>query len=151
KWYTITARSSAQPGQPAIVPDPPSYARCVAALRDAAARARSRARTTDAQYRSQCSSEATQIRQQTLALLIQADWLAGEAKRLGVTVTDRDLQTQLATTRRQAFPTTRAWNQFLRTSGMSEADVLFRLRVQTLSTRIGQRIQNEAAPVTSAA
>ncbi len=130
KWYTITARSSAQQGQAAIVPDPPTYARCIAALQAASVRARARTRLTATAARSQCRTQDTQISQTTLALLIQADWLEKEARTLGVTVTDASVQRQLATTKRQAFPTARAYNAFLRSSGMTNADVIFRLRVQ---------------------
>jgi foldase protein PrsA len=150
RWYDITARSSAQQGQAAVVPDPPTYARCVAALQAQAARARVKTTPTATQLRTQCRTQYTQTSQQTVALLVQADWLEKEAKSLGVTVTDRELQTQLATTKRQAFPTDRAYRAFLRTSGMTERDILFRLRVQALSTRIGQKIQRQAAPVTDA-
>lgn len=150
KWYTITARSSAQQGQAAIVPDPPAYTRCIAAEQAAAVAARARTRPTATQLRTQCRTIDTQIQQTTLALLIQADWLAKEARAQGVTVTDAAVQRQLATTRRQAFPTDRAYRAFLTTSGMSEQDVLFRLRVQALSTAIGTKVQRQAAPVTDA-
>ncbi|MCW2953665.1 MAG: PpiC-type peptidyl-prolyl cis-trans isomerase [Conexibacter sp.] len=150
RWYDITARSSAQQGQAAVVPDPPTYARCIAALQAAATRARARTTPTAAQLRTQCRTQDTQTSQTTIALLVQADWLEKEAKSLGVTVTDSEVARQLATTKRQAFPTDRAYRAFLTTSGMTERDILFRLRVQALSTRIGEKIQRQAAPVTAA-
>lgn len=151
RWLLINARqSSAATGGSAVIPDPPAYTRCIAALREQTRAVRGQARPTEAQLRDQCRTLDTQLKQQTMALLVQSDWIEREAKDLGVSVSDAEVQRALTDTRRQSFPTQKAYDRFLRQSGMTERDVLFRLRIQQLSTRITEKIQRSAGNVTAA-
>jgi foldase protein PrsA len=151
RWLAINARQSASAsgGEP-VIPDPPSYARCIATLRRQAARARGQRAPSETQLRSQCRTLDTQLSQQTMALLIQSDWIEREAKELGVEVTDAEIERALRETRRQSFPDDRAYERFLRESGMTEDDIRFRLRIQELSTKITEQIQRSAGEVTDA-
>src|SRR5680860_519115 len=88
-WMTVFSKSSASQAQgaastTATVPDPPDYAKCIKAKRDAAAKTKSKARPTDKQLTTQCKSEYTSLRDQALGLLIAAEWLEGEAADQGV-------------------------------------------------------------------
>lgn len=152
-WFEINARqtSSFSGGDP-VIPDPPDFTRCVATLREQQARARTRSRTRPSEraLRSQCRTLHEQISQQTLALLIQSRWIEREAEELDVSVSDADLQRTLRETKRQSFPNEREYDRFLRQSGMTERDVLFRLRIQELSTAITERVQRDAGEITDA-
>jgi foldase protein PrsA len=143
------ALSSAQGGT-AVVPDPPAYTDCVAELRRQAAAARSRTRQSDAQLRTQCRSLYDQLMRTTVAQLAQEEWIIQEARALGVTVSDATVQRQLDETKRQSFPRRGDYERFLRTQGMTNADVLERLKVQALATRITDKIQRSAGAVTNA-
>ena len=85
-----------------------------------------------------------------MGTLIQNVWIEKEAKAQGVSVTDAEVQRQLALTKRQSFPSEAAYQRFLTQSGMTPADVLERIRVQALAAKLTRKIQNSAAPVTDA-
>jgi foldase protein PrsA len=150
KWATITAKGSAQGGAPVVVPDPPSFTNCIATLRRQSRPARGQPAPTDVTLRAQCRTQNDQLVQQTMGTLIQNLWIEKEAKDQGVSVSDADVQRQLATTKRQSFPTEAAYQRFLKTSGMTQADVLERVRIQALAAALTRKIQNSSAPVTDA-
>ena len=87
---------------------------------------------------------------QAMTALIQSAWVRGEAKRLGVTVTGAALKAQLAQTRKQSFPTQRAYESFLKRSGMTPAEVLDRARVQLLEKEIAVKVEHSSTPVSQA-
>jgi len=150
KWAVITARGSAQNGAAAVVPDPPTYTRCIATLRRQSRPARGQPAPTDVTLRAQCRQQNEALVQQTMGTLIQNLWIEKEAKEEGVSVTDADVKRQLAATKRQSFPTDKAYQRFLTQSGMTEADVLERVRIQALAAAITRKLQGSLAPVTDA-
>ena len=150
KWAEITARGSAQAGVPVVVPDPPTFTRCIATLRRQSRPARGQPAPTDVTLRAQCRQQSEQLVEQTMGTLIQNVWIEKEAKDQGVTVTDADVKRQLETTKRQSFANEAAFQRFLRSSGMTQEDVMDRVRIQALAAALTRKIQNSAAPVTDA-
>jgi foldase protein PrsA len=150
KWAEITAKGSAQGGATVAVPDPPTFTRCIATLRSQSRPARGQPKPTDVTLRAQCRQQNEQLVQQTMGTLIQNLWIEKEAEEQDVSVTDADVRRQLAATKRQSFPTEKAYARFLRQSGMTEDDVLERVRVQALAAALTRKIQNSSAPVTDA-
>ena len=150
KWAQITAKGSAQGGAPVVIPDPPTFTRCIATLRRQSRPARGQPAPTDVTLRAQCRQQNDQLIQQTMGTLIQNLWVEKEAKEQGISVSDADVQRQLAATKRQSFPTEKAYQRFLKQSGMTQADVLARVRIQALAAALTRKIQNSAAPVTDA-
>jgi foldase protein PrsA len=150
KWATITAKGSAQGRTTVVVPDPPTFTRCIAGLRTQSRPARGQPAPSDVTLRAQCRQQNEQLVQQTMGTLIQNLWIEKEAKEQGVSVSDAEVQRQLATTKRQSFPTEKAYQRFLTNSGMTEADVLERIRTQTLAAKLTRKIQNSSAPITDA-
>ncbi|MFZ2051224.1 MAG: hypothetical protein WAU69_09890, partial [Solirubrobacteraceae bacterium] len=71
-----------------------------------------------------------------LSFLIQAQWIAGEAAALGVSLSEAALHAQFVKLRRQQFPHIHEFDAFLRSSGFTVSDLLLRVRVQMLSSRI---------------
>ncbi|HET6447509.1 MAG TPA: peptidyl-prolyl cis-trans isomerase [Conexibacter sp.] len=150
KWAAITAKGSAQGGAPVVIPDPPTYTRCIATLRSQARPARGQPAPTDVTLRAQCRQQDVALVQQTMGTLIQNLWIEKEAKEQGVSVSDAEVQRQLDQTKRQSFPTERAFQRFLKQSGMTQDDVLQRVRIQALAAKLTRKIQNSAAPATDA-
>jgi foldase protein PrsA len=150
KWAAITAKGSAQNGAAAVVPDPPTYTRCIATLRRQSRPARGQPAPTDVTLRAQCRQQNEALVQQTMGTLIQNLWIEKEAKDEGVSVSDADVRRQLAQTKRQSFPTEKAFQRFLTQSGMTEADVIERVRIQALAAAITRKLQSSVAPVTDA-
>lgn len=146
RWVAIMARSNGSPE----VPDPPTYARCIAGIQAAARRVRGQRVPSDSAARAQCRQLDEQVRNQVMAMLIQSIWFDDEAKELGITVTESDLRRRLDEVKRAQFPRRGDYERFLRTSGMTEEDVLFQLRLQELPARITEKIQRQAGDVTEA-
>jgi foldase protein PrsA len=150
KWAAITARGAAQAGAVAVIPDPPTFTRCIAELRRQSRPVRGQPAPTDVTLRAQCRAQNEQLVQQTMGTLIQNLWIEQEAKDQDVSVSDAEVQRQLVITRRQSFPTDKAYQRFLKQSGMTQEDVLERVRIQALAGKLTRKIQSSSTPVTDA-
>jgi foldase protein PrsA len=82
--------------------------------------------------------------QQIMGLLIQNAWIEGEAKRQGVSVSPAQVQRQLAQIKQKSFPKAKDYQRFLTESGMTEAEVLSRVRLQVLSERLQTKFRENA-------
>jgi foldase protein PrsA len=135
-WMTVAAKSSG-----GTVPRPPDYEECVAAARKNLPKpAKGRPKTTDTQLRNQCKRQYEQLRDQVLNLLISFEWIEGEAERQNVSATDAEVRKAFEQQREQSFPKEEDYKEFLRTSGQTEADILKRVRLDTLSTKIRDKV-----------
>jgi hypothetical protein len=75
-----------------------------------------------------------------LDFLIQAQWIAGEAATLGISISPRALHKRYVRLRNQQFPHGRGFNAFLRSSGDTVLDLLLRTRIQMLSSAIRRHV-----------
>jgi foldase protein PrsA len=152
-WLLVAAKGSQAPGangQPQI-PDAPNYTQCVASKRKALPKpAKGQKAPTDAQLKAQCQQEYAGLRDQVMQFLISAEWIQGEAKDQGVTVTDKQVQQQFQQTKKQSFPKESDFQKFLKDSGMTQADILFRVRLDALSTKLREKVTKKSKAVTSA-
>jgi foldase protein PrsA len=148
-WMTVAAKTSGQAN--AAVPDPPTYAKCVAQKRKTTpAPAKGQPKVTDAQLKSQCSQEYSQLRDQVLQLLISFRWIDGEAKSMGLSVTNADVKKSFDQQKKQSFPKDSDYQKFLKTSGQSEQDILQRVRLDLLSNKIRDKVIKGKDNVTEA-
>src|SRR3954451_7654018 len=114
-WMTVAARSSGQAD--AAVPDPPSYAKCVAAKRKATpAPAKGQPKVTDSQLKTQCKTEYEQQRSQVMQLLVSFKWIQGEAEAQGIKVTDAEVKKSFDEQKKQSFPKEADYQKFLKQS-----------------------------------
>lgn len=88
-----------------------------------------------------------ELKTQALGELLDSIWIRGEAEELGLTVTDKQIETELANIKKQNFPTEKAFQEFLKTSNFTEEDVNDRVRLQVLSQKIQGQVTQEAPPV----
>src|SRR4051812_9260717 len=146
-WLKIAAISPAgsaepdQAGANAQVPDAPNFTRCIAEKKKTAPKpAKGQPKPTDAQFKAQCSQQYEGLKQQVLQFLISSAWIQGEAKDQGVTVTDKDVETQFEKTKKQSFPKEADFQKFLKTSGMSLEDIKFRVKLDALSNKLRAKI-----------
>jgi foldase protein PrsA len=58
------------------------------------------------------------------------------------------VQKSFADQKKQAFPTDKAYNEFLRSSGMNEEDILFRVKLDQLQQKLTQKVTEESTKVT---
>jgi foldase protein PrsA len=150
RWQKITAKSAASGNASAVVPDPPSYTNCIAQLRKQSKPVKGKRQPTETALLAQCKAQEQQIQTKTVSTLIQNAWVKGEAKQRGISVTDAAVRQQWSITMRQTYPTPAMYSELLATSGMTQADVLYRIRIQLLAQRIEQQVKATAAPVTEA-
>jgi foldase protein PrsA len=145
KWLSTAVRGQAQGGTVAI-PDPPSYSKCVAAKKTTPS-ATGQGKQNDAELKKQCKSEYETLKKEVMQFLIQAQWVEQEAKAQGIKVSDQTVQKALEDQKKQAFPNEKAYQKFLKTSGMSEADILFRVKLDQLQQKLTQKITEDAKKV----
>ena len=78
-----------------------------------------------------------------MQFLVSAKWIEGEAKERGMSATPAEVDRQFEETKDQSFPNERAYQRFLRTSGQTEEDLKFRVRLDVLSNKIRQQVTEE--------
>ncbi|HVW18386.1 MAG TPA: peptidyl-prolyl cis-trans isomerase [Solirubrobacteraceae bacterium] len=152
-WMKVAAvQLQQQNGQtgPAVVPDAPTYAKCVAAARKAAPKPKKgQPKTSDATYRNTCDSEFSQLRDSVMSFLISAYWIVGEAKDQGVSVTAKDVDKQFADLKKQSFSKESDFKSFLKSSGMTLDDLKFRVKIDALTSKLRDKIVKGKDKVTS--
>jgi hypothetical protein len=83
----------------------------------------------------------TQVRTEVLGFLISSEWVVGEAKDLNVTVSAAKVRKQFDHIRRAQFPKHGEFAAFLRDSGQTVADLLFRVKLSLLTQRIQKQVE----------
>jgi len=151
-WVTIAARAAQDPkAKPGIVPLPPNYIECIAAKKALAPKpVKGQPAPSDAQFKLQCVQQFTQLKDQVMTLLIRSQWIDLEASEQGIEISDAKVQTEFNKARQQAFPKSKQYAEFLKASGQTEADLLFRQRSQMLEQKITQKVQKVSTNVSSA-
>jgi foldase protein PrsA len=146
KWVEVGLSQQAQ-GGPVVAPDPPEFTKCVAAKKKVPV-PKGQKQQSDAALKKQCEQEYDTLKRETMLFLIQAEWVEQEAAEQGVEVSDASVKKSFEDQKKQAFPTDKAYQEFLKTSGMSESDILFRVKLNELQTKLTQKITEEASKVT---
>lgn len=150
-WVTVAALSSQTPGSTAAVtvPDAPNYTKCIAAKRTQQPKPTAgQPQQTDAQLKAACDQDYKSLQQQVMQFLISAQWIQGEANDLGIHVTDKDVQTEFQKQKKQSFPKEADYAAFLKSSGMSQADILLRVKLDLLSNKIRDKVTKGKTKVT---
>lgn len=156
-WIAVQAATEyrTRPTQPApagVVPDPPLYRQCISQLRAEAAAAgiqhSHKPRPTDAKLKQACEAKYEALRQHVLLILASFQWLAGESAREGVTISDATVRKELERFRKGQFPSTAAFEAYLRNTGQTYQDELLRMRMDLYSNELA-RLAGAKAHATS--
>ena len=145
KWLNTAARGNAQGGA-ATVPDPPDYTKCVAAKSKTPV-PKGQKQPTDDALKKQCKSEYDQLKREVMQFLIQAEWVQQEAADQDIKVTDAQIKKSFEDQKKQAFPNDKQYKEFLASSGMSEKDILFRVKLDQLQQKLTQKVTEDAKKV----
>jgi foldase protein PrsA len=146
KWLKTASAGQTAPGGTSVAPDPPDFEKCVAAGKKQPL-PKGQERPSDSQLKKQCEQQFDQLKTEVMQFLIQAEWVQQEADAQGVKVTDQDIKRSFEDQKKQAFPNDKAYQQFLNQSGMTEADILFRVRLDQLQQKLTQKVTNDAKKV----
>ncbi len=134
-----------------MVPDPPNYTACIAHLEATAPKpAKGQSKPTAAQLKSQCEQQYKSLQQEVLGFLISSAWVLGEAESQGVKVSDKEVKKQFEQIKNQQFPKAAEFQKFLATSGQTVSDLLLRVKLNLLSSKIQQKVAKQKGTVTQA-
>jgi parvulin-like peptidyl-prolyl isomerase len=147
KWMAIAVKGQSQSsGGTSAVPKPPDYAACVAAKKKTPV-PKGQQKPSDDALKKQCKSEYDTLKREVMQFLIQGEWVQQEAAKRGVKIKDAELQKALEDQKKQVFPNDKQYQQFLKTSGMTEKDVLFRVKLNELQQRLTQKVTQDSKNV----
>jgi len=144
-WIPIEARLVYQevPTRPVprgVVPDPPVYAACVSYLQTTRQKiVETGPKPTAAQLRTRCAQKYHEITVLALNTLINWDWTLGMGAAAGMKVTDAEVRQRLEAVKRNNL-TGVPFAKYLRYSGQTEADMLFRSKVQLFEVKFQERL-----------
>jgi foldase protein PrsA len=147
-WVQAAAQGQQPPGGggQVSVPDPPDFTECVDAKKQQPVPPGSQ-KPTDDQLKDQCQQEFDSLKQQVMQFLISAEWIEQEANARDIEVSDEEVQKQFEDQKNQSFPNEKQYQQFLKTSGQTEEDLLFRVKLDVLSTKVRDEIIDDVDEV----
>jgi foldase protein PrsA len=147
-WMFVDAKGEAaqSPGSPVIVPtDPPEFPKCIAQVKKEIP---TLAKESDAKIRAACQSAFTSYSQAVMSFLITGYWYQGTAHKLGINLTNAQLQAAITKAKTESgIKTPAAYKTFLKTSGYTDADIAFRIRISTIFMKL---LKQHPTAVTSA-
>jgi parvulin-like peptidyl-prolyl isomerase len=151
-WLGVAAVStSAGTGGKAVLPEPPNYTACIAHLKATEPKPAKGAQPLSASaLKAQCATQYKSYLQEVLSFLISSQWVLGEAQSMGVKVSDAEVKKQFLKIKNAQFPKASEFEKFLASSGQTVSDLLLRVKLNLLSTKIQQKIAKKKANVTTA-
>jgi foldase protein PrsA len=146
-WMEVAAASTAAtPGAKPVIPDPPHYTNCIAHLKATQpAPAKGQPAPTEASLRTQCEQQYKSMQQEVLSFLISSSWVLNEAAAKGVKVSDKEVHKKFEELKAQEFPRSGEFQKFLSTSGQTVSDLLLRVKLNLVSSRLQQKIIKDKA------
>jgi foldase protein PrsA len=147
---TATTSEGAQPKP--VIPEPPKFTACIAHLETTQPKpAKGQAAPTQTQLKSQCETQYKSLQQEVLGFLISSSWVLGEGSSLGVSVSDKEVKKRFNQIKEQQFPKAAEFEKFLASSGQSVSDLLLRVKLNLMSSKIQQKIIKSKSNVSHAA
>jgi foldase protein PrsA len=135
-WMYVVAKTQAaqSPGQPVIVPnDPPNFTKCIAQVK---AEIPSLAKTATKTLKTDCQRVFTSLSSTVLDYLIKAYWYQATAHKLGINVTNAQVQKALAQAKKGQFSTDAQFKSFLSSTGQTLADVTYRIKIEQIYNKL---------------
>jgi foldase protein PrsA len=148
-WLSAAAHGSAAPGSAVTIPDPPNFTKCVANLGKQPV-PKGAKKPTAAQLKTQCKQQYDALKQQVMQFLVSAEWIQQEAKKQNVSVSNKEVQKQFQDQKKQSFQKDADYQKFLKNSGMTEADLIFRVKLDVISNAVRTKVIKGKDNVTNA-
>ena len=133
-----------------MIPDPPDYKKCVAGLKKQLSAQKGAPKQSDAALKKQCKTQYDQLKGEVMQFLIQAQWVQQEAEDRDVEVSDAEVKKSFNQQKKQAFPKEADYKKFLKDSGMNEEDILYRVKLDQLQTKLTQKVSKDKVKITNA-
>jgi foldase protein PrsA len=84
-----------------------------------------------------------ELKKAALGELFESVWIQGLAEEMGISVTKKEIAEELKKVKSQAFKTEKQFQEFLKQSHYTPADVNERIKIQILTKQIQEQIQEE--------
>lgn len=84
-----------------------------------------------------------EVKEAALNSLFEAVWLQGQADEWGIEVTDAEIAKEKKKLKDESFKSEKEFNEFLKESGFTDADVEERVKLQMLSSQLQERLAEE--------
>jgi parvulin-like peptidyl-prolyl isomerase len=97
------------------------------------------------------SKKAEELHKAAVGELLNKAWIFGEAEELGIELTKKEVETELAKVKKESFKTEKAFQEFLKEDHFTEKEVQERIELQLISTKIQEKITKQAPPPSEAA
>jgi foldase protein PrsA len=149
-WLGVAAAASAgavagQKATKPVLPDPPTYTKCIAHLKEVEPKpAKGQQPKTEAALKTQCEQQYKALQQQVLGFLISADWVLGQAEEQSIKVNDKEVTARFNQLKKQQFPKEAEFQKFLASTGQTVSDLLLRVKLSMLTTKIQEKVTKEA-------
>jgi foldase protein PrsA len=144
---TPTGQAAAKP----VIPEPPAYTACIAHLQAIEPKpAKGQKAKTPAALKTQCEQQYKALQQQVLGYLIAYDWVIGQAEEMGVKVTDKEVAAHFNQLKKQQFPKEVEYQKFLAKTGQSVSDLLLRVKLSMVSTKLQEKVTKSHKNVSNA-
>jgi foldase protein PrsA len=142
KWLRINVRSQGGVG-PSVVPDPPGFTHCVEAKRRGS-QPKDQGKPSSEQLKRLCKQEYEQLKRAVMQFLVEAEWIQQEAEAQNVKVSESEVKRLFEAQRKQFYADAEAYKRFLRASGMTEEEILYRMRLNTLQQKLNAKVRKGA-------
>lgn len=90
------------------------------------------------------SAKYDELKETALNSLFEAIWLQGQAAEWGIEVSDAEIAKEEKKLKKESFKTKKEFQDFLKESGFTPADVTERVKLQVLSTKLQEELQEKA-------
>ena len=97
------------------------------------------------------SKKYEELKEKAQTELIEGVWIRGQAEELGLSVTEKQVEDELAVIKKQNFPTEAAFQKFLKESKFSQQEVNELIELQIFTKEIQENIGKQAPPPPSEA
>jgi parvulin-like peptidyl-prolyl isomerase len=97
------------------------------------------------------SKKGEELHTAAIGELLNKAWIFGEAEELGIELTKKEVETELAKVKKESFKTEKAFQEFLKEDHFTEEEVTERIELQLISTKIQEKITKQAPPPSEAA
>jgi foldase protein PrsA len=85
-----------------------------------------------------------ELKKTALNTLFEAAWIQGVADEWGIEVTDAEVAKELKDVKKKSFKTEAAYQEFLKETGYTSADIDDRVKLQILSTQLQEELKEKA-------
>ena len=146
----VAATSNSGASGKSVVPVPPNYTACIAHLAATVPATKGTPAPTHSQLKSECATQYKSLSTEVLSFLISSQWVISEAGSLGVKLSDSEVKKQFTKIRDTQFQKAGEFEKFLATSGQTISDLLLRVKLNLLSSKIQQKIVKQKSTVSQA-